>query len=140
TFDHWDRFFLPSIAQIEYGVPGWLRLVNTIVHLPLSPFRTRAWVVVRFQSRFPATGVRGIVAAQGRRILRQGARVRARQTARTRRFGEAGYTSTDLEVIGPAIWRLLRQSERAEAGEEDVPGGDEPEADGPSGGPITFRV
>src|SRR4051794_16987918 len=36
TFDHWDRFFLPSIAQIEYRVQDWLRIVNTILHLPLS--------------------------------------------------------------------------------------------------------
>jgi phenylpropionate dioxygenase-like ring-hydroxylating dioxygenase large terminal subunit len=140
TFDHWDRFFLPSIAQIEYGVPGWLRLVNTIVHLPLSPFRTRAWFVVRFQSRFPPSVVRAVVAAQGRRILRQDAEVLTRQTENIRRFGEARYASTDLDVIGSAIWRLLRQSERAEAGGQDVPDGDEQAADGPSGGPITFRA
>jgi phenylpropionate dioxygenase-like ring-hydroxylating dioxygenase large terminal subunit len=134
-FDHWDRFFLPSIAQIEYGVPGWLRLVNTIVHLPLSPFRTRAWFVVRFQSRFPTSVVRAVVAAQARRILRQDTDVLARQTANIRRFGEARFTSTDLDVIGSAVWRLLRQSERAEAGGQDAPDGDEP-----AGGPITFRA
>ena len=54
TFDHWDRFLLPSIAQIEYAVEGWFRIVNTLVQLPLSPFRTRAWFVVRFSSPLPA--------------------------------------------------------------------------------------
>ena len=34
TFDHWDRFLLPSTAQIEYAVDGWFRIVNTIVQLP----------------------------------------------------------------------------------------------------------
>jgi phenylpropionate dioxygenase-like ring-hydroxylating dioxygenase large terminal subunit len=137
TFDHWDRFFLPAVAQIEYQVPGWLRLVNTIVHLPLSPFRTRAWFVVRFCSRFPAPMVRAVVAGQGRRILRQDAHVLARQTATSRRFGEARFTSTDLDVIGSAIWRLLRQSERAEDESPAGPDGDEP-ADGPSAASITF--
>jgi phenylpropionate dioxygenase-like ring-hydroxylating dioxygenase large terminal subunit len=137
TFDHWDRFFLPSVAQIEYRVTGWLRLVNTIVHLPLSPFRTRAWFVVRFWSRFPTPVVRAVVAGQGRRILRQDADVLAHQTATIRHFGEVRFTSTDLDVIGSAIWRLLRQSERAEDGSRAGPDSDEP-SDGPSAASITF--
>ena len=115
TFEHWDRFFLPSIAQIEYRVEGWLRLTNTIVHLPLAPFRTRAWFVVHFWARLPATVVRPLVIAQGRRILRQDADVLAHQTDNVRRFGEVHYVSTDLDLMGNSIWRLLRQSERDEA-------------------------
>jgi phenylpropionate dioxygenase-like ring-hydroxylating dioxygenase large terminal subunit len=114
TFDHWDRFFLPSIAQIEYVVAGWFRIVNTIVHLPLSPFATRAWFVVRFQSRLPAAIVRPAVVQQGRQILRQDARALARQTERTRSFGGERYASTELDLLGNAIWHLLRHAERAE--------------------------
>jgi phenylpropionate dioxygenase-like ring-hydroxylating dioxygenase large terminal subunit len=124
TFDHWDRFFLPSIAQIEYAVDGWFRIINTIVHLPLSPFRTRAWFVVRFQSRLPAAAVRPVVWQQGRQILRQDARALARQTERTRGLGGEHYTSTELDLIGNAIWHLLRHAERA----ENVPGGAVPAA------------
>jgi phenylpropionate dioxygenase-like ring-hydroxylating dioxygenase large terminal subunit len=114
TFDHWDRFLLPSVAQIEYRVTGWLRLTNTIVHLPLSPFHTRAWFVVGYWTRLPASVVRPIVVAQGRRILGQDAGVLADQTANIRRFGQVHYVSTDLDLLGNAIWRLLRQAERAE--------------------------
>jgi phenylpropionate dioxygenase-like ring-hydroxylating dioxygenase large terminal subunit len=114
TFDHWDRFFLPSVAQIEYAVDGWFRLVNTIVHLPLSRFRTRAWFVVRFQSRLPAAVVRAAVAQRGRQILRQDARALARQTERVRSLGGEHYASTELDLIGNAIWHLLRHAERAE--------------------------
>jgi phenylpropionate dioxygenase-like ring-hydroxylating dioxygenase large terminal subunit len=134
TFEHWDRFFLPSIAQVEYRIEGWLRLVNTIVHLPLSPFRTRAWFVVRYWTRLPAVVVRPIVVAQGHRILRQDAGVLAEQTANVRRFGQAHYASTDLDVLGNTIWRLLRQAERAETGLEEV----SPEE--PPAGDITFRA
>ena len=116
TFDHWDRFFLPSIAQIEYAVDGWFRIVNTILHLPLSPFRTRAWFVVRYWSRLPAAAVAPIVRLRGRQILAQDAAALARQTEGIRRFGGERYASTELDVIGNAIWRLLRQAERAEAG------------------------
>lgn len=114
TFDHWDRYFLPSIAQIEYAVDGWFRLVNTIVHLPMSAFRTRAWFVVRFESRLPAPVVGAVVRQHGRRILRQDADALARQTERTRGLGGERYASTELDLLGPVIWHLLRDAERAE--------------------------
>lgn len=118
TFDHWDRFLLPSVAQIEYAVEGWFRIVNTIVHLPLSPFRTRAWFVVRFRSRLPAAVVRPVVRQQGRQILRQDATALARQSERTRALGGERYASTELDLLGTAIWHLLRHAERAEQVEE----------------------
>lgn len=138
TFDHWDRFFLPGIAQIEYRVGDWLRIVNTIIHLPLSPFRTRAWFVLRFWTPVPAAIVRPIVLARGRKILKQDATVLAQQTANTRRFGGERYTSTDLDVIGNAIWRLLRQAERAESGDTDP--ADPSLLDEPVESRVTFRI
>jgi phenylpropionate dioxygenase-like ring-hydroxylating dioxygenase large terminal subunit len=117
TFDHWDRFFLPSVAQVEYSVDGWFRIVNTIVHLPLSRFLTRAWFVVRFQSRLPVAAVRPVVWQRGRQILRQDARALARQTERTRDLGGEHFASTELDLLGNAIWRLLRHAERAEHGD-----------------------
>lgn len=114
TLDHWDRFLLPSTAQIEYAVDGWFRIVNTIVQLPLAPFRTRAWFVVRFSSRLPAPLVRVAVRQQGRRILRQDADALARQTERARQFGGERYASTELDMLGTAIWRLLRHAELVE--------------------------
>jgi hypothetical protein len=104
-------------------VDGWFRLVNTIVHLPMSPFRTRAWFVVRFESRLPASVVRAVVRQHGRRILRQDADALARQTERTRSLGGERYASTELDLLGPAIWHLLRRAERAEQrdGDEATP-------------------
>jgi phenylpropionate dioxygenase-like ring-hydroxylating dioxygenase large terminal subunit len=141
TFDHWDRFLLPSTAQIEYCVAGWVRVVNTILHLPLAPTLTRAWFVVRFWTRFPAAVVRPIVELRGRKILRQDAEVLAQQTANIARFGGERYTSTDLDLMGPAIWRLLRRAEKgslpAEAGPE---AGSEDEAGTAQETSVTLRV
>ena len=112
-FDHWDRFFLPSIAQVEYRVGDVVRIVNSILHLPLSATRTRAWFVLRFAARCrPRSSVRSCEPgagdpAPGRRDARH-------QTANIRRFGGERYTSTDLDLLGNAIWRLLRQAERAD--------------------------
>ncbi len=139
TFEHWDRFFLPCIAQIEYRVEGWLRIVNTIVHLPMSPFRTRAWFVLQFSTRLPAPIVQAIVLGRGRQILRQDAEMLARQTANVRRFGGERFTSTELDVLGTAVWRLLRQAERQEqAGSDAV--AEEPIDPVDNGTPVTFRI
>jgi phenylpropionate dioxygenase-like ring-hydroxylating dioxygenase large terminal subunit len=108
TFDHWDRFLLPSVAQIEYRVEGWLHIVNTIVHLPMAPDRTRAWFVVRYRSRLPASIMSTVVQLRGRQILRQDARMLARQQDNIRRFGGEQYASTELDLMGNAIRRLLR--------------------------------
>jgi phenylpropionate dioxygenase-like ring-hydroxylating dioxygenase large terminal subunit len=123
TFDHWDRFLLPSTAQIEYRVGSWLRIVNTILHLPMAPTLTRAWFVVRWSTPVPAPALRPIFSVRGRKILAQDARVLAEQAATIRRFGGERYTSTELDLLGPAIWRLLRQAEKGETPR----GGDDPD-------------
>ena len=38
----------------------------------------------------------------------------AQQTERTRALGGERYASTELDLLGPSIWHLLRQAERAE--------------------------
>src|SRR5205814_5417049 len=84
TFDHWDRFFMPSIAQIEYRVRDWLRITNTILHLPMSPFRTRAWFVVRYWSRLPIGKlVEPVVMVRGKAILKQDAFILTAQAEST---------------------------------------------------------
>lgn len=130
TFDHWDRFFLPSIAQIEYRVEGWLHIVNTILHLPMDRFRTRAWFVVRWWTRLPAPLARPIVALRGHQIVRQDVKILASQTSHIRRFGGERFASTDLDVMGNAIWRLLRRAERAESGDDALEAGSDGDGDG----------
>src|SRR3954454_24822053 len=108
----------------------------------MAPFRTRAWFVVRFSTPGPASLVRPIVLARGRGILKQDAAMLARQAETIRRFGGERYSSTELDLMGNGIWRLLRQAERAESGgpaEADA----ETEAagtDGLSPASITFQI
>ena len=140
TFDHWDRFFMPGVAQIEYRVGTWLRIVNTILHLPLAPHRTRAWFVVRFWTPAPAAAIRPIVLARGRKILKQDADVLALQTENIQRFGGERYASTDLDVMGNAIWRLLRRAERTESSDELSGIDDDAEDAEPAERRVTFRI
>jgi phenylpropionate dioxygenase-like ring-hydroxylating dioxygenase large terminal subunit len=122
VFEHWDRFFMPCIAQVEYRVEDWLRIFNTVVHLPLSPFRTRAWFVLQWSSPVPAGLVRPIVLARGKKVLRQDAGMLAAQSAQIRRFGGEQFSSTELDLLGGAIWRLLRRGERGGRVEGDGDG------------------
>ncbi len=119
TFDHWDRFFLPSVAQIEYRIGDAVQIVNNILHLPLSARRTRAWFVLRFRSPVPARVLAPIVRARGKKILEQDVAMLEAQTANAVRFGGERYASTDLDLLGNAIWRLLRRAEREEQGQPE---------------------
>ncbi len=72
--------------------------------------------MLRFRSPLPASVVGPIVRARGKKILQQDVDMLESQTRNIRRFGGERYTSTDLDLLGNAIWRLMRQAERADQG------------------------
>jgi phenylpropionate dioxygenase-like ring-hydroxylating dioxygenase large terminal subunit len=136
TLEHHDRFFLPSVAQVEYRAAPWLHIVNSVLHLPLSEFRTRAWFVLRFRSdRLPGRLVESIVRLQGPRVARQDVRMLGLQTATVRRFGGEQFSSTDLDLFGNAVGRLLRWASEQGGGPVD---GREPPVIEPR--EVTFRA
>ena len=55
--------------------------------------------------------------ADALRVLRQDVAILGAQTAAVRRFGGERYASTEIDVLGPHIDKLLR---RAAAGARDV--------------------
>jgi phenylpropionate dioxygenase-like ring-hydroxylating dioxygenase large terminal subunit len=112
---HFDRFVLPCVAQVEYRAGPWLQLVNTVLHLPLSETRTRLWFVLRANSqRLPRRLVEAAIRLQGPHVAKQDIGVLERQTANVRRFGGERYSSTDLDLFGTAVWRLLRAAEKGQ--------------------------
>jgi hypothetical protein len=122
VIQHWDRFFLPSVAQVEYRDRKRHFLVS-VLHTPVSDFETRAWFVQCLRLGLPAFFVRRVVGRQVDRVLAQDREILARQTEAIRRFGGEQYMSTDLDLMGPEIWRMLKQAERgldAEASEVEA--------------------
>jgi phenylpropionate dioxygenase-like ring-hydroxylating dioxygenase large terminal subunit len=112
---HLDRFVLPCVAQVEYRAGPWLQLFNTVLHLPLSETRTRAWFVRRANSqRLPTRFVQDIIRLQGPHVAKQDVRVLGQQTENVRRFGGEQYSSTEMDLFGSAVWRLLRHAEKGE--------------------------
>jgi phenylpropionate dioxygenase-like ring-hydroxylating dioxygenase large terminal subunit len=116
TVEHWDRFILPSIAQVEYRLGSDVHFLVTSLCTPESDFRTRMWAVVQFKTRFPARAVARLLEPFALRIFGQDARILRAQAENIRRFGGEQYQSTELDFLGPHIWRLLKQAELGERG------------------------
>jgi phenylpropionate dioxygenase-like ring-hydroxylating dioxygenase large terminal subunit len=109
---HVDRFVLPSIAQVEYRLGDSSHVVATTAMTPVDETRTRLFSAVTFRLPVPGWLVRPVLTPVGTRILAQDARMLALQTDNVRRFGGERFASTELDVLGPQIARLLRDVER----------------------------
>jgi len=120
TVEHWDRFILPSIAQVEYRLGEDVHFLVSSLCTPENDFRTRMWAVVQFKTRFPSRAVARLLEPFALRIFGQDARILRAQAENIRRFGGEQYQSTELDFLGPHIWRLLKQAEQGERGGEAV--------------------
>ena len=111
VIQHWDRFLLPSVAQVEYR-DGKRHLLATLYHTPIHDTLTRAYFVQCFKLPGPRFLVRALVGRSVDRVLQHDVAILREQTASLRRFGGEQYASTELDLLGPEIWRMLRQTER----------------------------
>jgi phenylpropionate dioxygenase-like ring-hydroxylating dioxygenase large terminal subunit len=111
---HVDRFRMPSIAQVEYRL-GENHLVTTTAFTPAEEGVTDLHAAVTFHLRLPPRLVKAVVTPVANRIFAQDQTILREQAANIRRFGGERYASTDLDVLGMHILRLLRRAERGEA-------------------------
>jgi phenylpropionate dioxygenase-like ring-hydroxylating dioxygenase large terminal subunit len=115
TVQHWDRFILPSIAQVEYRLGEENHVLADTAMTPISDFETRLWGVVSLKTRLPARVIEPFVKPIGLRVLQQDAEMLAKQTATVKHFGGEQFVWTEIDVLGKHIWRLMRAAERGEA-------------------------
>lgn len=111
---HFDRFILPSIAQVEYGLGIKSHLVVTDMLTPVSDFETELNTVVTIRLPFATGLVSRLMAPAAVHVAKQDARMLQLQTQTVQRFGGEQFVNTDVDVLGPHILRLLRQAERGE--------------------------
>lgn len=112
---HFDRFILPSLAQVEYRL-GANHLLTTTAFTPAAEGELRLHATVTYRLRVPAAVVRPLVTPIARAILAQDARILRAQAHNEGRFGGEQHSSTELDVLGQEILRLLRRAGRGEAG------------------------
>jgi phenylpropionate dioxygenase-like ring-hydroxylating dioxygenase large terminal subunit len=115
---HWDRFFLPGVAQVEYRTGPDRHTISTLPHTPVSDFRTRFWLVSCWKiAPDRRDHMRPIIEKQLDTILNQDVEILRLQTERIRELGGESYRSTELDLMGPEILRLLRHAERGLSGD-----------------------
>ncbi len=108
---HYDRFILPSTAEVEYRIGDENHILVTAFATPVDDFVTRLFAVIRFRTRFPAWLVKLVLDPVAMRIFSQDAAMLKRQTEAIQRSGGEHYMSTEIDLMGPQIWRLLRRAE-----------------------------
>ncbi|MEL6344995.1 MAG: aromatic ring-hydroxylating dioxygenase subunit alpha [Myxococcota bacterium] len=112
TVIHFDRFYLPSIVEVEYRIGDENHIVLNGAITPVSDHESVLHACVAVRARIPLWLVRPFVEMAALRIFGQDQRLLEIQTNALRRFGEARYASTEIDVLGPHILRLMRQAAR----------------------------
>ena len=115
--EHVDRFLLPCIAQVEYRLGQKSHVVATTAFTPVNDDACLVFAVVTYMLPVPGFLVRPFVAPVATRIFAQDAVMLGRQRAQVKLFGGEKYTSSELDVLGPQVTRLLNQSAAGEPGE-----------------------
>jgi phenylpropionate dioxygenase-like ring-hydroxylating dioxygenase large terminal subunit len=108
--EHFDRFLLPCVAEVEYRLGETSHLVATTAATPLDAERTRLFSTVTFRLPVPGWLVVPVLFPIARGILRQDARMLALQSEVVARFGGERFATTEADVLGPQIVRLLREA------------------------------
>ncbi|MCB9678909.1 MAG: aromatic ring-hydroxylating dioxygenase subunit alpha [Alphaproteobacteria bacterium] len=112
---HFDRFYLPSVLEVEYSIGDENHIVLNGACTPVTPEITRLFAVVSVKSRIPGFLIRPIVQPVALYIFGQDVKVLKLQTELKGQMGDR-YVSTEVDLLGPHISRLLK---RAEDGELD---------------------
>lgn len=111
---HYDRFYLPSIVEVEYRIGDENHVVVNGACTPVDDEDTRLFSVTALRTRLPGFVVRPFVQPVALQIFGQDRVILKEQTERMRELGEAKYVSTDVDTVGPHILKLMWRASRGE--------------------------
>lgn len=118
---HFDRFFLPSILQVEYRIGDENHIVITGACTPVDDYDTKLFAIVALKTRIPGFILRSLKPL-GLKVFHQDAAILERMTATTEHFGEEVYASTEVDLLGPHILKLMRRAAKGALGDpSDTP-------------------
>ena len=118
--EHYDRFIMPSITQVEYRLGTGSHMLVSGALTPIDEHRTRLFAVVSFKLPFPGWLVASLVKPIARMIFAQDARILDAQRQVIRSFGGEDFVSTELDALGPQIHRLMRRAARGEVEPDEL--------------------
>ncbi len=111
TVEHWDRFLLPSIAQVEYRLGKENHIVTTTMCTPVDETSTVMHSALTVRTRLPAKLLAFFAMPFAFHILKQDKEILRAQTAVVNRFGTETFSSTAIDLLGPHILHLLKKAE-----------------------------
>ncbi len=117
--EHYDRFIMPCLAQVEYRLGSRNHVLITSALTPVSDFHTELFAVACFKTIAPRQAVKAALLPLAKRVLGQDQKMLAAQTERIRRLGRERFTSTEVDLLGPHISYLLRRAEQGKDAGED---------------------
>ena len=115
TVFHCDRFILPCIAQVEYRLGSRSHVIATAALTPRSPTATDLFATVAVDVPVPNAILRTVVKRAALQIVRQDVEILRRQTEQVSRFGGEAFVSTEIDVLGLRIKKLLREAAAGDA-------------------------
>jgi phenylpropionate dioxygenase-like ring-hydroxylating dioxygenase large terminal subunit len=114
TMAHFDRFILPSIAQVEYRLGDRSHVVATSFCTPITDFHTRLYGVANVRLPLPGWLVALFAKPVAMKVLKQDATILRAQSKTIEAFGGEQFESTEIDILGASIWRLLKEAQKGE--------------------------
>ena len=114
---HWDRFILPGTLQVEYRLGAAVHFLITGFCCPVSPDKTKLFAVVCMKTPlwlFLEHLLARLVEPFAMKLFQQDVAILGAQSENVEYFGGESYMSTDIDVLGTAITRLLKQASERE--------------------------
>lgn len=118
---HWDRFVLPCIAQVEYKLGEENHFLVTSLMTPVDTHLTRAFAVISFRLRVPGWLVKPFLAPIALKIFDQDAKILVKQSEASDYWGGERYVSTEIDILGAQIQRLLKRAADERLTPDDKP-------------------
>jgi phenylpropionate dioxygenase-like ring-hydroxylating dioxygenase large terminal subunit len=113
TVQHWDRFLLPSILQVEYRLGPRTHLLVTGFCTPHSEAKTSLFAVVCLRTplfKFLERLLVRFIEPVAMRVVAQDVEILGAQSETVERFGGERFMSTEIDVLSTAIRRVLKDA------------------------------
>ncbi len=114
TVTHFDRFIMPSIAEVEYKLSDRSHIIASHFLTPISDSRIQLLVSISIRLPLPGWMVRPVLSPMLRKVFQQDAAMLKKQADTVQQFGGERYVSTELDVMGPQILQMLKQAEQGQ--------------------------
>ncbi len=111
---HTDRFWLPSICEVDYRLSERSHINVRSLITPLTPTRSRLSAVLCLKLPIPGWLIRPFVQPIAQKIFAQDIDILSAQSDSIERFGGERFVSTPIDALGPEMLRLMRRAERGE--------------------------